>query len=120
MGLEFGRSLKAGDIVCLYGELGAGKTTFAKGLVAGAAGCDPDEVASPTFVYVNVYDGVNHFDLYRLAGSDAFVALGLDEMLGEGICCIEWAERISDLLPDDVIRITLSHVDETTRRMDGL
>lgn len=124
VGRELGLSLQGQKnvVICLYGELGAGKTTFAKGLVAGIVGLDPDEIASPTFVYCNCYgDTVYHFDLYRLSNSDEFLAMGFDEALeSAGICVIEWAERINDLLPKNAKSITFSHVDETTRRIDGL
>ncbi len=109
-GKELGSSLKDGQIVCLFGDLGAGKTTFIKGLVAGAQGIDPDEVSSPTFVYLHPYGRVNHFDLYRLPSSEAFCSLGFDEYFHSGICVIEWAERINDILPKGHIAVTLRSI----------
>ena len=118
-GYDLGQQLPNGSIVCLFGDLGAGKTTFIKGLAAGAAGVDLQQVNSPTFVYLNIYNGyrtVYHFDLYRLRDADEFLSMGFDEMLfAEGVCCIEWSERIASLLPPSCIKITLQHRDEVTR-----
>ncbi len=116
---QLGQKLPNKSIICLFGELGAGKTTFIKGLAAGAAGIDVAEINSPTFVYLNIYNGyrtVYHFDLYRLRNADEFLSMGFDEMLfAEGICCIEWSERIVDLLPKDCLRVTLKHAGEHAR-----
>ena len=118
-GYDLGCKLSSGSIVCLYGDLGAGKTTFIKGLAAGAAGVDIKQVNSPTFVYLNIYQGhrtVYHFDLYRLRNADEFLSMGFDEMLwSDGICCVEWSERISELLPPGSIKITLQHAGEDKR-----
>lgn len=118
-GYEIGKNLPNGSIVCLFGDLGAGKTTFVKGLASGAAGIDPQHVNSPTFVYLNIYHGtrtVYHFDLYRLRDADEFLSMGFDEMLFDnGICCIEWSERIASLLPPSCIQITLKHENENSR-----
>ncbi|MEC7839897.1 MAG: tRNA (adenosine(37)-N6)-threonylcarbamoyltransferase complex ATPase subunit type 1 TsaE [Chlamydiota bacterium] len=117
----FGQQLEKGSVVCLFGDLGAGKTTFIKGLAAGAAGYPSENVSSPTFVYLNVYEGttnIYHFDLYRLRDSDEFLAAGFDEYLHyDGICCIEWSEKIAELIPEDVITIHLSHVNENSREI---
>lgn len=116
---NFGRSLPEKSIVCFYGDLGAGKTTFVKGLAQGAANINPDLVSSPTFVYLNIYKGektIYHFDLYRLKDADEFLSMGFDEILFDGgICCIEWSERISALLPEDCIKIELMHQDGNKR-----
>lgn len=121
VGYAFGQKLPNGSIVCLFGELGAGKTTFIKGLAAGAAGIDIQQVNSPTFTYLNIYEGLKmiyHFDLYRLRNGDEFLSMGFDEMLfADGVCCIEWSERIASLLPSHCIRITLLHVDENARSL---
>lgn len=121
MGYDLGRQLPNGAIVCLFGELGAGKTTFIKGLAAGAAGVNPQQVNSPTFVYLNIYNGhrtVYHFDLYRLRDADEFLSMGFDEMLfTSGVACIEWSERISSLLPLSCVKITLQHVNESSRSL---
>ena len=118
-GYDFGRQLSPGSIVCLFGDLGSGKTTFIKGLASSVADVDIQQVCSPTFVYLNIYQGrktVYHFDLYRLKNADEFLSMGFDDMLfTDGICCIEWSERIESLLPPHCIHITLGHVDENTR-----
>ena len=109
LGRKLGEKLSNGSVVAFFGDLGAGKTTFIKGLVAGATGIDPKEVNSPTFTYLNIYTGrtiVYHFDLYRFQRPEEFFALGFDEYFQEGgICCIEWAERIVSLLPEEVIKV---------------
>jgi tRNA threonylcarbamoyladenosine biosynthesis protein TsaE len=115
--LEVGRRLadrlKPGQVVALYGDLGSGKTHLAKGICAGL-GLDPEHVTSPTFALINEYVGkkwtVYHFDTYRLKSLDEFLALGYEEYFeGDGVCLIEWPEVVESVLPDDVIRIRLSH-----------
>lgn len=84
-----------------------------KGIVSGIMGCHPDEVTSPTFTYLHIYEGntpLYHFDLYRLSRPEEFVAMGFDEFLtAQGVCCIEWADRIRSLLPSDVKCVELVH-----------
>jgi tRNA threonylcarbamoyladenosine biosynthesis protein TsaE len=114
LGYRLGSQLPLGSVVCFQGELGAGKTTFIKGLTAGATGLDPHFVQSPTFTYLNIYQGIKtiyHFDLYRLKGVNDFLNMGFDEYLEapDGICCIEWSERISSYLPTSSIYISLTH-----------
>lgn len=105
---EFARGLAAelrdGDVLALCGTLGAGKTQFVKGLVAGLGG-DPAEVTSPTFTLINEYEGsrlpVFHFDFYRLETENELLAIGWDEYLaGGGVLVIEWADKFWRLLPD--------------------
>lgn len=95
-GRRLGASLRPGDIVLLYGDLGAGKTAFVRGL-AGGLGLDPDEVTSPTFTIVQEYRGtptLHHVDLYRLAPEEV-PDLGLEDLAGdEAVLAIEWAERL--------------------------
>lgn len=110
---EFGRSLIANSVVCFFGDLGSGKTTFIKGLVEGASQYPGEEVNSPTFTYLNIYSGpyvtVYHFDLYRLRDVDEFLSMGFDEYLtAGGICCIEWSERIMQILPSTYIRVLMT------------
>lgn len=113
------RSLPKNGVVSFFGDLGSGKTTFIKGMAAALS--YKYEVTSPTFTYLNVYEGhppLYHFDLYRLPSSDEFLNMGFDEYLfAEGICCIEWAERIASLLPPDVIRIEISNLSENIRKI---
>jgi len=117
LGKRLGADLKPNSILCFFGDLGAGKTTFIKGIVEGAA--QYHCVSSPTFVYLNVYRGtqtVYHFDLYRLQDSDEFLSMGFDELFDTGgICCIEWSEKIANLLPDDCIRVEMQHAGEDKR-----
>jgi tRNA threonylcarbamoyladenosine biosynthesis protein TsaE len=119
LGRKLGKELPIPTVVCLFGELAAGKTTFIKGLVSGAAEIDPSEVQSPTFTYLHIYEGkktVFHFDLYRLRDIDEFLSMGFDEYFdAEGICCIEWSERISSYLPSNSLSIFLEHVKEDER-----
>jgi tRNA threonylcarbamoyladenosine biosynthesis protein TsaE len=118
---DLGQQLPPNSIICFYGDLGAGKTTFIKGLVSGAIGSPPEAVNSPTFVYLNIYEGtqtVYHFDLYRLRDSDEFLSMGFDEYLFcGGICCIEWSEKIAGLLPSGCIEVHLEHVEESVRQI---
>lgn len=120
-GYQLGAKMTAPKVLCFFGDLAAGKTTFIKGFVAGAAQIDPSFVQSPTFTYMHVYEGqqtVYHFDLYRLNDIDEFVALGLIDYLdADGICCLEWSERIANDLPSDCIHIHLEHVCENQRKI---
>lgn len=117
---RFGKELNEGSIVCLYGDLGAGKTTFMKGLAFGAAHYPTDKISSPTFVYLNIYEGsktLYHFDLYRLKNSKEFISAGFEDFLyAGGICCIEWPERIEDILPPHY-SIYLKHLDQNSREI---
>lgn len=121
LGLQFGQGLVENSIVCFFGDLGAGKTTFIKGLVAALDNGSRAIVSSPTFVYLNIYPGrktVYHFDLYRLSDADEFLSMGFDEMLyAGGVCCIEWSERIADLIPAHCIYITMTHISENVRHI---
>lgn len=113
--LAFGREMAArlspNAILALSGDLGAGKTTFVQGLAQGLGIHDP--IQSPTFVLLNVYDGLYHFDLYRLKKSTDFTSLGFEEYFQKGgICAIEWPERIQPLLPTETIHIHFSYEKE--------
>jgi len=102
--------LRPGTVVALNGPLGAGKTTLVRSIAEGL-GCANAFVNSPTFVVIQEYDGpvpVFHIDAYRLRDSDEFFEMGGDELLGAGgVCLIEWAERIDDILPRDRVRIDI-------------
>ena len=112
-GCALGKTIKPDTILALSGDLGAGKTSLVQGLAHGLSISDP--IQSPTFVYLNIYEGslpLYHFDLYRLSKSSDFVGLGFDEYLeAGGICAIEWPERIETLLPPTTIWIYLSHIE---------
>ena len=118
-GEELARRLAAGDVVLLYGELGAGKTAFVRGLARGL-GAPVEEVSSPTFTLVQEYQGrlpLYHVDLYRLEPAEVD-DLGLEELVsGDGIVAIEWAERWRGR-PDDVIEVRLEHAGEDRRRVE--
>ena len=118
-GEQLAASLNAGDVVLLYGELGAGKTAFVRGLARGL-GASPDEVSSPTFTLVQEYEGpratLYHVDLYRLEPAEVD-DLGLEELVcGDGIVAIEWAERWVGR-PDDVYEVRLEHSGEERRQI---
>lgn len=103
--------LSEGDILLLDGELGAGKTVFASGFAA-AKGYK-GYVSSPTFTLVNEYDGdgimIYHFDMYRIENCDDSDSLGIDDYLfGDGICLIEWSEKISSLIPEGAYKVTIT------------
>ncbi|MCB1113498.1 MAG: tRNA (adenosine(37)-N6)-threonylcarbamoyltransferase complex ATPase subunit type 1 TsaE [Chlamydiia bacterium] len=107
-------------VLCFYGELGAGKTSFIKGL-AEANGIPPESVTSPTFTYLNLYKGKTpfaHFDLWRLEKESDFIHQGFEEFLdGPGLICIEWPERIPSLIPKDALKIYIKALDENTREI---
>jgi tRNA threonylcarbamoyladenosine biosynthesis protein TsaE len=110
--------LQPGMVVALIGELGAGKTRLVQA-VAEAMGVDRRLVNSPTFVLVQEYDAplrLYHFDAYRLADVDEFRELGAEELMNcGGICLIEWADRVSDALPEDLLRIEIEITAPTSR-----
>jgi tRNA threonylcarbamoyladenosine biosynthesis protein TsaE len=120
MGEWLGDTLEAGDVVCLQGELGAGKTTFVQGLAQGWGSLDP--VSSPTFILVNVYrraDGAQlfHLDTYRLESMPEAEELDLESMLAQGALIIEWPERLGNLIPEERLWINFDHMDEEHRQM---
>jgi len=119
LGEQFGHLLGAGDIVCLSGELGSGKTVLAKGLAKGLGVAHERAVRSPSFVLMHRYQGrvpVYHVDLYRLDGPTDIVDIGLRELLGgDGVAVIEWADKLEAPLPSERLDITLEHQLEETR-----
>ncbi len=120
IGIRLGGLLEPGDVICLQGDLGAGKTTFAQGLAQGWGSLDA--VSSPTFILVNQYrraDGgkLFHLDAYRLDSVPEAEELDLDSMLNEGALIIEWPERLGNLIPNDQLRIQLEHISEEHRRL---
>ncbi|MGE5486801.1 MAG: tRNA (adenosine(37)-N6)-threonylcarbamoyltransferase complex ATPase subunit type 1 TsaE [bacterium] len=115
LGERLARELPPGAVVLLIGELGAGKTTLAKGIVKGLGAAAPEEVSSPTFTLVHEYgEGrVFHIDLYRLERASEVEALGLDELMnGEAVMLVEWGERFPELWPEDHIEIELKARDD--------
>ncbi len=110
LGAALAVRLRAGDVVALHGPLGAGKTTLARGLVRSLTSAE-EEVPSPTFTLVQVYDSarltVAHFDLYRLKDAGEAEEIGLWEALDEGAALIEWPERLGDSLPADRLAVEI-------------
>ncbi len=106
---EFAGTLTGGDVICLNGDLGVGKTVFVQAL-AKALGID-DYINSPTFTIVNQYEGrlpLYHFDVYRIADCDEMYEIGYDEYVyGDGVSVIEWAENIKEILPEKRYEITI-------------
>ena len=119
LGKKIGSRLRAGDVVALKGELGAGKTQFIKGLASGAGVGKSTYVSSPSFTLINEYPGkvpFYHIDLFRLDIQREAEGLGLEDYFhGEGITAIEWADKIPNLLPKELLRIELLYVGEHTR-----
>ena len=109
LGKRLGSFLKKGDVVALQGSLAAGKTTITKGIALALE--IQDTITSPTFCLISEYQGkmpLYHFDVYRLQGADDFANLGADDMIyGDGVCLIEWSEKIRDELPKKTIVIRL-------------
>jgi tRNA threonylcarbamoyladenosine biosynthesis protein TsaE len=118
---EWAASLPLGAVVALYGDLGAGKTTFVRGMAQGIEGIDVQTVSSPTFTLLHIYQGslpLYHFDLYRLPNALEFLNAGFDEYFATaGICCIEWADKISSLLPKNTWSVTLSYLGQESREI---
>lgn len=120
---RFAGRLGPGDVVALTGDLGAGKTVFARALIKALgekAGTEIGHVPSPTFTLVQLYElpafTVYHFDLYRLAAPDEVWETGIEDAFADGVSVIEWADRIDGLLPRDAIHIHLAFgADETAR-----
>jgi len=121
MGKKLAALLRKGDIVCLFGELGSGKTTFTKGIAVGLH-IRKEAVNSPTFVLMNEYDGrlpLFHFDLYRLEETPEILSIGYEEFLyGDGVAVVEWAEKLKRLLPKEFIRVAFSVKKENERLIE--
>lgn len=113
--------MRGGECVALYGDLGAGKTQFVRGLVAGLGG-DAQRVCSPTFVLLNIYDGgrlrVYHLDACRLRGPEDLEAIGFGELLEQGgVVAVEWADRVESLLPSQRIDVRIRTTGPRQRRI---
>ena len=118
VGRQYANNAQAGDVFALRGELGAGKTQFVKGLVAGLGSNAP--VTSPTFTILHEYEGgripAYHFDFYRLETREATMRLGLEDyFFGDGVAIVEWADRFPDLIPDCAQWISFELKNETSR-----
>ena len=117
---QVGDESSPGDIICLRGELGAGKTHFVKGFVR-AFGISPETVSSPTFSIIQEYHGrlpVYHFDFYRIENAQEALEIGAEEYFyGDGVSIIEWPERVEAILPDNVKQIEIASINNTTREI---
>ena len=122
IGVKIGRQLNPGDVVALIGDLGVGKTCLTQGIARGAGVYQDQTVNSPSYILINEYEGkipVYHIDLYRLERVEDIVDLGLEEYLeGDGICVIEWADRMDELLPENYIQVKIAGEDEFTRAIE--
>ena len=110
LGRKLGELMSPGNVICVYGNLGAGKTYFAKGLALGLG--VSEHVTSPTFTIINEYEGripFYHVDAYRLTEEEEAFELGLEEYLyGRGVTLIEWPERVNSLLPNEYLQLVIS------------
>ena len=121
IGMRLGGALQSGDVICLQGDLGAGKTTFVQGIARGWG--SRDAVSSPTFIIVNVYrrgdeSCLFHMDAYRLDSTPEAEELDLDSMLAQGPLLIEWPERMDGLVPPERLWVELEHISEEERAMN--
>lgn len=123
IGEMLGALLGPGDIVCLYGDLGAGKTSLSYGIALGLE-VKEQYITSPTFTFVNEYEGrvpFYHIDLYRLKDPEELENIGFEEYLdSEGVTVIEWAERAEDELPEERLSVYLNYVNENSREIGFL
>ncbi len=121
-GEKLGKTLKQGDVIALVGDLGTGKTCLTQGIARGVGIASDAVVNSPSYILINEYNGaipIYHIDLYRLENSEEIAELGLSEyMEGDGICIIEWAERMTDALPDTCIKIHITLAASTSHSND--
>ncbi|MBS0627082.1 MAG: tRNA (adenosine(37)-N6)-threonylcarbamoyltransferase complex ATPase subunit type 1 TsaE [Verrucomicrobia bacterium] len=121
IGKQIGQLVESGDVLCLTGDLGAGKTTLVKGIAKQYTGISGLEVTSPTFTYLNIYSGLQnlyHFDLYRLSSPEEFIQAGFLEFLSmKGICCIEWPDRLPTNLSLKTISIHIEYVSFEQRKI---
>ena len=120
LGERLAKQLKAGDVILLEGELGAGKSELARGVAKGLG--VQETVTSPSFTILNVYESgrlpLYHFDVYRVSDEDELFEIGLEDYFHKGgVCLVEWADLIEDLLPADAITITLSYGEEEGERI---
>ena len=119
LGERFSRNLPGGTVVAMYGDLGAGKTAFVRGMARGMGlSC---RVSSPTFTIVNEYLGPReliHFDMYRLSGADELFEIGWEDYLSRGaVCAVEWSEKVREAFYGDEIRVTIEKLGDTQRKI---
>ncbi len=115
---EFGRQLEGNEIIAMYGDLGAGKTSFTRGLARGLG--VEETVSSPTFAIVNEYSGdfpLYHFDMYRIESWNDLDSIGFFDYIDNGVIVIEWSENIEGALPDNVIRVVIEKTENENERI---
>jgi tRNA threonylcarbamoyladenosine biosynthesis protein TsaE len=121
LGQTLGENLVPGDVVCLFGDLGAGKTCFAQGIAWGAGFPPEDFISSPTFTLINEYAGkwpIYHLDFYRIKNQEELADLGYEEYLfGRGIVIIEWADRLDGLLPPERLEVWMRRMNMMQREI---
>lgn len=119
VGEQFGRSVKDGTVIAMYGDLGAGKTAFVRGMARGMG--ITERVSSPTFTIVNEYLGERtliHFDMYRLGSADELFDIGWEDYLARGaVCAVEWSENVEEAFYGDEIRLTIEKISDTSRKI---
>ena len=120
LGYKIGKKLKKGDIIAMQGTLAAGKTTITKGIAQALE--ISEDITSPTFCLISEYYGkipLYHMDVYRLDGTEDFINLGVDDMLyGDGVCLIEWSEKIMDELPKNTIILRILPQEDGSRKIE--
>ena len=118
-GQALAKTLVSGTVVALYGDLGAGKTAFVRGIAKGLN--SQSRVTSPTFTIVNEYSGeleLFHFDMYRLGSSEELFDIGWEDYLGRGgVCVVEWSENVSDAFDGNEIKVTIDKLSDTDRKI---
>ena len=121
IGKSIGETCQQGDIICLDGSLGAGKTTFAQAIARGVGIAEDEYVCSPTFGLMHEYSGrlqIYHMDFYRVGSAQEIIDAGLEDYFyGEGVTLIEWYERGVEIIPDHYLKIQLTITSETGRRI---
>ena len=119
IGEQFGRSVKDGTVIAMYGDLGAGKTAFVRGMARGMG--ITERVSSPTFTIVNEYLGdrtLIHFDMYRLGSADELFDIGWEDYLARGaVCAVEWSENVEEAFYGDEVRLTIEKTSDTSRKI---
>ena len=120
IGRSFAQNLRGGEVIAMYGDLGAGKTAFVRGLAKGL-GIDA-KVSSPTFTIVNEYPGeidLFHFDMYRLSSADELFDIGWEDYLARGaVCAVEWSENVTDAFFGDEIKVIIEKTGDNSRKIE--
>ncbi len=118
-GAALAKTVNPGAVIAMFGDLGAGKTAFVRGLALGLS--SPNRVTSPTFTIVNEYEGrlpIFHFDMYRLGSSDELFDIGWEDYLGRGgVCVVEWSENVTDAFDGSEISVTIEKLSDNERKI---